>query len=340
MHNNSRTKQVFAILAGIILFFIPFTSYADSTESAYSVSANIPDFQTNKNLSYFDLLLSPKQQEKISIHLSNNSQEESVYLIDVNNAATNSNGVIDYGQTDLKKDPSANYVLNQLVTPKNQEVTLKAGEEKDITFHVSMPDKSFAGMILGGIHISKKDNVSQKVAGTAIRNKYAYVIGVQLQNDTKSVAPDLKLRSAKPGLQNSYTTIFANIQNFKPTIISKVSIDAKITKKGSDKILYKTKKDSLSIAPNTNFDFPISLDKQKMAAGDYTVIIDSKEGNTNKYWHLTTDFTIQAEKAKKINQDAVSEKQEVPYLSLMIGVGLLLVLIILFLSYKLLKQKR
>jgi hypothetical protein len=340
MNKIMRMKQVFAALAGIILLFIPFTSYADSSESAYSVSANIPESQVNKNLSYFDLLLSPKQQEDISIHLSNNSKEEAVYLIDVNNAATNSNGVIDYGQTDLKKDSSAKYVLNQLVTPKNQEVTLKAGEEKDIPFHVTMPDKSFSGMVLGGIHISKKDSESKKLDGTAIRNKYAYVIGVKLQNDTKAVAPDLKLRSAKPGLQNSYTTIFANIQNPEPTIISKTAIDAKITKKGSDKVLYETKKDNLSIAPNTNFDFPISLDKKEIAAGDYTVTIDAKEGNTNKTWHLTTDFTIKADKAKKINHEAVTEKQGIPYLPIIIGVGILLVLIILFLSYKLLKQKR
>lgn len=333
-------KQVFTALAGIILLFIPFTSYADSSESAYSVSANIPEFQANKNLSYFDLLLSPKQQEDISIHLSNNGKEEAVYLIDVNNAATNSNGVIDYGQTDLKKDSSAKHVLNQLVSPKNQEVTLKPGEEKDVPFHVSMPDKSFSGIILGGIHISKKDSESKKLDGTAIRNKYAYVIGVKLQNDTQAVAPDLKLRSAKPGLQNLYTTIFANIQNPKPTIISKTAIDAKITKKGSDKVLYETKKDNLSIAPNTNFDFPISLDKKEIAAGDYTVTIDAKEGNTNKTWHLTTDFTIKADKAKKINHEAVTETQGIPYLPIIIGIGLLLVLIILFLSYKLLKQKR
>ncbi|EOH89031.1 hypothetical protein UAO_01763 [Enterococcus villorum ATCC 700913] len=339
MNKKLGMKQVFIVLAEVLILFIPFTSYADSTDSAYSVSANIPEFQVNKNLSYFDLLLSPKQQESFSIHLANDGQKEATYLVDVNNAATNSNGVIDYGQTELKKDPSATYVLNQLVSPKNQEVTLKAGEEKDVTFQVAMPDKSFSGIIIGGIHISKKDNESKKLEGTAIRNKYAYVIGVKFQNKTNAVAPDLKLRSAKPGLQNSYTTIFANIQNPKPTIISKTTIDAKITKKGSEKILYETKKNNLSIAPNTNFDFPISLEKQKIAAGDYTVTIDAKEENTNKAWHLTTDFTIKADKAKKINQEAVTEKTDNSYLMIVMGVGSLLVLIILYLSYKLLKQK-
>lgn len=313
--------------------------YADSSESAYSVSANIPSFQSNQKLSYFDLQLKPKQKETISIHLTNNSQENAVYLVNVNNAATNSNGVIDYNQTDFKQDPSANYVLKQMVTPVAQEVSLAAGESKDVSFQITMPDQAFKGIVLGGIHVTKKDTISKKVAGTAIRNKYAYVIGVKLRNTEDQIVPDLKLRSAKAGLQNSYTTIFANLQNPTPTIISKVSIDAKITRKGSKKILYETKKESLAIAPNTNFDFPVSLNKRKIAAGEYTVTIDAKEGQTNHSWHLTKDFTIKADKAKKINNEAVIEDQGIPYLPIIIGVGILLVLVILILSYKLLKKK-
>lgn len=333
------------LFIGMCLLVLALTTvklYADSSESAYSVSANIPSFQHNKNLSYFDLLLKPNQKEQISIHLQNNSQEKASYLVKVNNAATNSNGVIDYSQTNLKKDASAKYVLNQLVTPPSQEIKLQAGEAKDVSFQVAMPKQAFSGIILGGIHISKKDTISKKVEGTAIRNKYAYVIGVQLENDTAKVEPELKLLSANPGLENSYTTIFAKVQNPTPTIINKVSFDAVITKKGSDKVLYQTKKENMSIAPNTNFRFPISLNKEKMAAGIYTMTIDAKEGKNNKKWHLTADFSIQATKARKINQQAILEKKEkeIPYLPIMIVVGILLLLIILFLSYKLFKQKK
>ncbi|HBR81382.1 MAG TPA: cell surface protein, partial [Enterococcus sp.] len=215
---NKLQSLFVAALSLLSIVVMPLTTYADSNESAYSVNANIPDFQKNKNVSYFDLQLDPNQKKEISIHLANSAKEKAIFNVDVNNAATNSNGVIDYGQTDLKKDSSAKYVLNQLVTPNNQEIELQAGESKDVTFQVQMPKDRFKGIILGGIHISKKDNVSEKVDGTAIRNKYAYVIGVKLQNDTDAVTPDLKLNSAKAGLQNSYTTVFANVQNPTPGI--------------------------------------------------------------------------------------------------------------------------
>ncbi|EPI04318.1 hypothetical protein D920_00248, partial [Enterococcus faecalis 13-SD-W-01] len=335
-----KLQTLIVMTLSLISMFTPLAAYADSNESAYSVNANIPDFQVNKNLSYFDLQLQPNEQKEISVHLVNNGKDKAVYHVDVNNAATNSNGVIDYGQVDLKKDPSAKYVLNQLVTPKNQEIELKSGEARDVKFQVKMPKSSFDGIVLGGIHVSKKDDISEKTEGTAIRNKYAYVIGVKLQNNTDPITPELKLISAKPGLQNSYTTVFANIQNPTPTIISKVKFDAKITEKGSEKVLYETQKENLSIAPNTNFDFPINLNKDKIAAGDYTVIIDAKEVGTSNMWHMSTDFVIEAENAKKINHEAVTDEKGIPYLPVIIAIGIFLLLIILLLSWKLLKQKR
>lgn len=339
--------QVVSIAAGLLgiscLLFentINVHADSDSAESAYSVSANIPEDQENKNVSYFDLVEEPNKERDISIHLANVGQKEGIFQVEVNNAATNSNGVIDYNQNSFKKDASAKYTVSDVLTPKSQEVALKAGEAKDVSFHVKMPKESFNGIILGGIHVTKKDNQSDKVAGTAIRNKYAYVIGVELRNNKNKVTPDLKLKAVKPGLQNSYATIFANLQNPTATIISKVNVNAVITKKGSDKSLYMEKKENLSVAPNTNFNFPIGLEKKKMDAGSYTLAMDVTEGNTQKKWHLQKDFTIKADKAKSINKEAVVEDTaQIPYLPIMIGVGLLLIGIIAWLSYKLLKQK-
>lgn len=280
----NKLRALIVLVLGLWVTMLPMSVYADSNESAYSVSADIPDFQVDKNLSYFDLHLQPNQQKTIKIHLANTGKEKAAFLVNVNNAATNSNGVIDYGKNEFKKDPSAKYELNQLVKPKTQEVELPAGKAEDVQY--------------------------------------------------------LKLKKVNVGLQNSYTTIFANIQNPTATIISKVAFDAKVTKKDSNEILYETKKENLSIAPNTNFDFPIGLNKDKIAAGNYTVTIDAKEQGTTHRWHMTSDLTIKADKANKLNHDAVTNEKGIPYLSLIIGIGLFLVLIILFLSWKLLKAKR
>lgn len=277
---NKRHHRFTCLVTGIIGFWgilgvNSLTSYADSAESAYSVSANIPEEQINKDVSYFDLTEAPNETRDLSIHLSNVGEKESVFEIEINNAATNTNGVIDYNQRTVKKDASAKYQVSDCLTTDAKEVTVPAGEAKDVHFQLKMPKESFDGILLGGIHVTKKANQSEKVSGTAIRNKYAYVIGVELRNNSKPVSPDLKLISARTGLQNSYATIFAHLQNPTSTIISQVHTEATITKKGSSKVLYTANKDHMSIAPNTNFDFPISVNKKKIDPGTYTLTVDA-----------------------------------------------------------------
>jgi hypothetical protein len=323
----------------LFLFFGQNVFGAEQGAEGYSVSANIPEFQTNKEVSYFDLLLKPEEQKEISIHLANNTNEPATYQVQVNNAVTNSNGVIDYSKSTVEKDSSAKYELNKLVTPKTQEVTLQGGEQKDIAFQVNMPSESFKGIILGGIHIEKKESDKKKVDGTGIRNKYAYVIGIKLQNSLDKVDPDLKLLAVEPGLQNSYTTIFATLQNPKATILSHLDIKAKITKKDGKEVLYSAENNSASMAPNTTFKFPIDLKKQQMKAGDYTVTIDALQSDTGKKWHLTKDFTIKKAAVKRINKEAVIEKQPTDYLPYIIAVAVLLLGVIFFLTYKLIKQQ-
>lgn len=150
----------------------------------------------------------------------------------------------------------------------------------------------------------------------------------------------MKLISVRTGLQNSYATIFAHLQNPTSTIISQVHTEATITKKGSSKVLYTANKDHMSIAPNTNFDFPISVNKKKIDPGTYMLTVDATTENNQKKWHLAKTFTIKPENAKKINDEAITEeKAEVSYLPMIIGIGGLLLGIIVFLSYKLFQQK-
>ncbi len=62
---NKLQSLFVAALSLLSVVVVPLTTYADSNESAYSVSANIPDFQKNKNVSYFDLQLGPDKKEEI-----------------------------------------------------------------------------------------------------------------------------------------------------------------------------------------------------------------------------------------------------------------------------------
>ena len=131
---HKRHHRFICLVTGIIGFWgilgvNSLTSYADSAESAYSVSANIPEEQTNKDVSYFDLTEAPNETRDLSIHLSNVGEKESVFEIEINNAATNTNGVIDYNQRTVKKDASAKYQVSDCLTTDAKEVTIPALSE-------------------------------------------------------------------------------------------------------------------------------------------------------------------------------------------------------------------
>lgn len=144
--------------------------------------------------------------------------------------------------------------------------------------------------------------------------------------------------SVEPGLQNSYTTIFAQLQNPTAGIINQLDIKAEITKKGQE-VLYSAENAAVSMAPNTNFKFPVDLDKQQLKAGNYTLSMDAVQKDTGKKWHLTKDFTIKAAAVKKINKEAVIEKQPLDYLPYILAIGGVLIAVILVLTYKLIKQQ-
>ena len=81
----------------------------------YSVKANLPENQIDKNKTYFDLKMDPNQKEEISLTVKNSSEEEIILNIVPNNSKTNQNGVIDYSDENLEKDKSLKYSLTDII---------------------------------------------------------------------------------------------------------------------------------------------------------------------------------------------------------------------------------
>ncbi|CAD5898849.1 conserved exported hypothetical protein [Carnobacterium maltaromaticum] len=298
---------------------------------AYSVKANIPENQINKASTYFDLKMEPNQKQEISLTISNSSDEEATIRVLPNVAMTNQNGVIDYSQAEAKHDSSLKNPISSIIS-KAQEVTLKPKETKDISFTLQMPEKEFDGLILGGFYISKKADANKakdEEKDVQIKNEYSYVIGLQIRENTNEVKPVMELNEIQPTLLNYRTAVTANLQNTQATIINGLSVDAKVMKKGESTVLHETKKEELSMAPNSNFNFPVSWDNQSLDAGKYVMQVVAKAGDDE--WEFEKEFEITAKESKSMNEEAVElEKSETNWLVIILSVvGGLLVLIII-----------
>lgn len=302
-----RKNTLLAFLGILVFSLIKLAPLASAAEFNFGVYTVIPENQIDKQKSYFNLKMEPNQKQTLTIQLKNDTANDVVIEPKIHSATTNINGVVEYGPTKAERDSSLSYELGDLIKT-DEEITIPAKSSKDLHLQVTMPEKEFTGILAGGITLEEKKtaqkNTKDVEKGLSIENKYAYVVGITLQEKDEKVKQDLKLHDVKAGQVNARNVINATLQNPTATYLNQFEVDAKITEKGKDKALYTSKKQGMQMAPNSNFVYPVSLNREKMEPGTYTLYVKAK--STEESWEFTKDFTIKDTEAKQLNSKDVS----------------------------------
>lgn len=344
---------LFILLSGALA---PTYSYAN--EFSFGVTPLIPENQIDKDKTYFDLRFDPGQKETVYVQLQNDLDREVKVDVSLSPAFTNSNVIVEYSKANAARDQSLKYDLSKLVEAPPQ-VALAPHSAVKVPFAIQMPDTGFKGVIAGGITFKEEQDEnkptkdSSQGKGLAIENEYSYVVALLMRQNTEEVAPNLQLHEVKPSQLNARNVIMANIQNDRMTYINQVTVDAEITEKGASQVLYQDHKDTLQIAPNTNFDFPVPLKGEALQPGDYHIklIVNGNKNPAGTYtrgkdaegkdihflnqWVMEKDFTITGDVADELNAKDVTIKPDNTWLFLLIGLILLLMaLLILWLLIK------
>ncbi|MFQ6323912.1 DUF916 and DUF3324 domain-containing protein [Lactococcus garvieae] len=322
-----KKQYIFSFIFGLLFFFMG-AQPASAAEMKFSVQAVIPENQVDKSQSYFDLRMKPGQAQDLVVDLRNDTKEDVTINVLPNTAITNQNGIVEYNDTTTPQDKSLKTAFKDIATTE-EEVTIPAESQKQIKVHVQMPKEEYAGTVLGGIYFSEKSDKSEakETKGSQIVNRYAYVIGVKLTENDQVVQPELRLNDVKATQVNYRNVVTANIQNYTAAILKDLSIDGKIYAKGGKDVLYSATKENLRMAPNSNFDYAISLNNMPFKPGKYTFKGVAKSGT--KEWKFEKDFEIKGEESRKYNKEAVSLEKDNTTLYLMIGGGVLLALLII-----------
>ena len=327
-----------------------------------SVTTKQPKNQIDKNQSFFDVLLAPGATQELEVVLRNNTEKDLVMLASVNTAVTNDNGVVDYSWSvpfaqelakennqdpanltiDVEKiayDSTLKVPLSTIATIA-PEIKVPANSETIAKVTVDMPKEAIRGVIAGGVYLSQKADETENEEtnqGVQIKNKFVYVVGVQLRQkaDISELLPELILDPAKisPTQVNYRNYLGVNLQNSEPIYIRDLKVDAQITKKGQKGILFETAETGLKMAPNSNFNFGINWNNQEFKGGKYRLQLKARSEDYDKEWSWDEEFTIASETAKKLNQRAVElEKDSNPLLYLII-LALILLIILLVIAY-------
>lgn len=345
MMNIDKKKIVMSIIAVLFMMINMSQSNAEDNQieqkEGYHVNLDFPENQNPEVSMYYDLKMSPDSEQDIFFTIVNDSNEDKTFNIIPKIAVTSDEGSLSYieeGKGSL--NPTLKYPFYELVDVPN-EVTLAPKEKKQITATLKMPKEAFEGVILGALYISETDNLSLNSGeGAYVKSNIVYQVVFKLHEEDTKVDPDLQLNKASIGQVEGINHIFANMENIAPVIMNNVLVEAKVTKKGSDKVLYKGKKNNMQIAPNSFFNFPISIGTAPFEPGKYTMhVFASSKGGYE--WKLSKDFTIDKDQASNFNQLSVITLDDVESSRWYLWVILIvLVLIILMIGLRIHNQKK
>ncbi|MBC1472705.1 DUF916 and DUF3324 domain-containing protein [Listeria seeligeri] len=324
--------SLFLLIPLLVTIFPMLDVKAAEGDVGYSVQAKIPNNQVDKKQTYFDLRMKPKQKQTVEIEVKNSSNEEIQVAASITYATTNRTGMIDYTQNDLTKtDKSLLHPLPEIAKIPDDQRVLKipVNGTKVVQVNIEMPEETIDGVVLGAVKFTKKvTDETKKTDGVSLKNEYSYIIGMQLSENDNKVTPNINLKSIKPALVNYRTAIVAKLQNDQPVIIKDLSVDAKVYKQGSNKVLYQTKKADMTMAPNSSFDFDIDWENKPLEAGDYRLKMTATNGVET--WKWDEKFTIE-DKDQALNKEAVNIEQSNPWLYVSIAAGILLIFLIIIL---------
>lgn len=344
--NTVKPKLGLSTVVLIILLMtllIPENVLAVEEDLAYSISVKPVDNQIDKNATYYDLLVKPNQKQSLTVVVNNTGKEAKKLRVTPTNAITNQNGVVDYSRQEknYQYDKNLEYPFTSLVGPE-QTVEVAGGELKEVIFELNVPSNPFSGEILGGFLVDvveeTDNNKSTSSDGVKIVNKFQLVKAVMLRESTDIVSPELVLNDVKPALVSYRTAVTANLQNTEPTMFGDMTVVAEVTEKGKTAVLKSVTREGLEMAPNSNFDFAIMWDNERLKAGEYTLSLKASSGE--KKWEFNKNFTITMEESNKINNKAVDLPEEEKTYWLYIIIILLIIILILLAVFIMIHLKK
>ncbi|TLG78274.1 DUF916 and DUF3324 domain-containing protein [Vagococcus zengguangii] len=330
-------KKIVTGILSLLVWGMVYNETIEASELNFSVEAVLPENQ-REGSTYFDLLVQPSTTQEIVAKIKNHSNEEIKVATFIEPATTNINGVVDYGVTDTTTDETAPLQFKEVVTSKEETVTIPAMQTVDYKITIKLPDKTFDGVVAGGLTFreqeDEKDEEKDNQQGMAIENKFAYSIALLLRQTETTLASDLKLLKVEPSQVNARNVINSYLQNPVAKYLNKFNVTAKVTEKDKSETLYETKNEGMQMAPNTTMAYPLRLEGEKLKAGMYTMHIEASSGEDQ--WTFEQDFEITAEKARELNKTDVSIEENNDQWLIYIGIGILalLLMIIIFLLIK------
>ncbi|EGO5014773.1 DUF916 and DUF3324 domain-containing protein [Enterococcus faecalis] len=332
-------KKIFLMLMMIAFSFLIGIKRVAASNVDYSIIPQPSDKQVSEENTYYDLKLNKNEKEDLKIKVKNNSNKEIIIETNVDKATTNSNGVVEYKNSNKHKSTNLKHDITEFVKADKSSVVLLPYEEKEITYKITQPEENFEGIIVGGINFTQKLTDNSEVTGSmAVKNQYSYSIAIVLHGSKDTIKHDVTNNKVELRQSNGRNIIYFPILNNTAAFLNKVNVTGAIYKQNENKAIYTEKVSNAQVAPNSIYEYPIGTSQTKLHPGKYLakVSIESK----GEKWEFTDKFEITEAQSKKLNSTGVIDKKNYTKYILLAAIIVLIILLFLFLILYIRKKNK
>lgn len=284
MRNFNKLK---VLLFSLISFLFLFTYRVDAAKvGGIAMEPVYSSNQMSKN-GFLNPKVKPGTYQDFEINILSMSNKSQEVTIKPHTAYTSSGISISYDKDMIINTADLKYDFRSLFKNKSLNFNLPAGSTYRVKFRAKIPDKPFAGLIMGGFYITTNDDpASGPDTGTMVKNRYSYVMPSILKEDNVKPIPKLTLGEVEP----DGDLINSKIYNRKPSYINNMSIYSKITD-SKNKVVSEYESKNNSVAPNTSFYLSNLMYSGVIRPGNYHIKIVANSSDPYK-WVMEKDFSV------------------------------------------------
>lgn len=294
--------------------------------ATYSVAPVLSEHQTKNITSFYDIRWTPNGQEKIGISITNHKSTAQTYVLQVNKAVTNDNGMVDYSVPNLIPDTET------LKFNFPHEVTVAPNTTSTVYSNFSFPNKDYNGIKIFGVYVSEK---SEDKASKGVSNMVSYALPLVIRgNIDQRPEANVTFKGASLLKQNINYQIKVPVSNEKEVYLKNSKVKVEVL--NSKHQVLDQLNEKIDITPTTSFDLLVPLTK-KYNSGTYTVKVTIT--HEKQTWRNESQIKITKEQSTKIKATLPKKKQAFPIVIILIVIIFALSLGLAFVIWRLHSKK-
>lgn len=300
---------------------------ASKNTATYSVAPVLSEHQTKNITSFYDIRWTPNGQEKIGLSITNHKSTAQTYVLQVNKAVTNDNGMVDYSIPNLIPD------TEPLKFNFPHEVTVAPNTTSTVYSNFSFPNKNYNGIKIFGVYVSEK---SEDKSSKGVSNVVSYALPLVIRGNIDQ-RPEAKITFKEASLlkQNINYQIKVPISNEKEVYLKNSKVKVEVL--NSKHQVLDQLNEKIDVTPNTSFNLLVPL-TQKYTSGNYTVKVSIT--HDKQTWHHESQLKLTQKQSSKIKDSLPKKKQAIPIVSILIGIILALSLGLVYVIWQIHSKKK